>query len=123
MAACLLVGAFTEVSRVVHLLSVRHVACPYDGVLVHEEDLPAEARASSELLDSAGVARQASVAPRHEHDQCAGVGAVDRPCVLAAIPGPPAIRAGQATTPPLPPVSSGVARPVLSYAPKLPPPV
>jgi len=100
---------------------VRHVACPYDGVLVHEDELPADARAS--LDHSAGEAKSPSVAPRHEHSDCAGLGAMDRPLAVVAISASATVRARQTFLASLPLKATVVRRSVLSYAPKLPPPV
>jgi hypothetical protein len=119
IAACLLAGSFTDVWRVGHLLAVRHVACPYDGVLVHEDELPADARVSH----SAREAKRVSVTPRHEHSDCADLGLVDRPLAVVAVSAPAVARVGQVAVARLALVATAVRRSVLSYAPKLPPPV
>jgi hypothetical protein len=121
VAVCLLAGSFTDVWHVAHLLTVRHVACPYDGVLIHEDELPVEVRTRSDA-PSARETMHASVAPAHEHDDCAGLGPVDRPCTLVTISGSSVIQARQADTA-LPPVATSTTRSVLSFAPKRPPPV
>jgi hypothetical protein len=121
IAACLLAGSFPDVWRVGHLLAVRHVACPYDGVLVHEDELPADARSS--LDHSAREAKRVAIAPRHEHSNCASLGLVDRPLVVLAVSAPATARARQAVVAPLVRVAPAVKSSVLSYAPKLPPPV
>ena len=120
IAACLLTGSFTDVWRVAHLLAVRHVACPYDGVLVHEDELPAEVRAS--LGHSGRETKGVSAGPQHEHGACAGLGVLDRPLAVVAISASATIRARQTALPSLPLIATVVKRSVLSYAPKLPPP-
>ena len=122
VAVCLLAGSFTEVWRVAHLLTVRHVACPYDGVLIHEDELPVEVRARSDA-PSDRETKHASVAPAHEHDDCAGLGPVDRPCTVVTISDSSVTQARQADAAPLPPIATSTTRSVLSYAPKRPPPV
>jgi hypothetical protein len=122
VAVCLLAGSFTDVWDVAHLLTVRHVACPYDGVLIHDDELPVEVRARSDA-PSDRETKHASVAPAHEHSDCAGLGPMDRPCTVVTIYGSSVIRAREADAAPLPPIATSTTRSVLSYAPKRPPPV
>jgi hypothetical protein len=106
-----------DVWRAGHLLVVRHSACPYDGALVHDDELP------DEVATGAREARDgAAVSPRHEHHGCDVLGAIQRPTAILSAFG--------AAVPELEPQADErclvetfeVRREVLSYAPRLPPP-
>jgi hypothetical protein len=122
LAGCLLLGLLSDVFRVAHWLAVEHVACPYDGAVVHEDELPAEARAHGPRSRDPELGH-VSVAPRHDHGACAAHAVADRPFVLASFGDAPAARAEPRSTTPAMTVMARVMRSVLSYAPKLPPPV
>jgi hypothetical protein len=122
-----LVGVLTvlallsDVWRLGHLLLVRHVTCPHDGMLVHADELPT---AATPPMPSGRDARllAASAAPRHEHENCCARSAVHRPLAFAV-----ACRAIVSVLEPglsLSPRAEegGAIRAVLSYAPKLSPP-
>jgi hypothetical protein len=121
LAACLFVASFTDVFRLAHLLAVRHVTCPYDGVLVHEDDLEVHARADDETPASPKL-RRVSLGARHDHGACAGTSAADRPFAVLVLAAAPATDESALVTPPALASSEAHARPVLSFAPKLPPP-
>jgi hypothetical protein len=117
VAAWALLTLLTDVFHAGHLLMVRHVSCPYDGALVHESDLTAQARKASKPVRGA----PASLLPQHEHEHCdslfishhhatllAGSERFDATAILA--------QAGIAER------SRQVGAAVLSYAPKLSPP-
>lgn len=121
VVACLLTGSLTDAWRVVHLLTERHVACPYDGVPVHADDLSTNELGAAPLVPSAGT-KHASVVPRHEHGSCGALAAADRASAVADLAALCVAEARHAERSPLPPVVASVTRAVLTYAPKLPPP-
>ncbi|HEX3853005.1 MAG TPA: hypothetical protein VGF76_00980 [Polyangiaceae bacterium] len=110
---------FGDVYHTAHLLLTPHVRCPFDGALVHEDELPLSARNQTDL----GRAQlPVSAVPRHEHGDCAARSAVHRFATIM-LPVRRAVRCAEA----LGLVANGdgdgaVARSVLSYAPKLSPP-
>jgi hypothetical protein len=120
-----LVGVLTvlallsDVWRLGHLLLVRHVTCPDDGMLVHADELRAVA---APRPPSDHDTRLLAAAPRHEHEDCCALAAVQRPPAFAfacqAIVG--GLEAGLSLRPRV--AQDGASRAVLSYAPKLPPP-
>jgi hypothetical protein len=118
---CLGFSLLPDVLRTAHTLAVHHVACPYDGALVHEEELAPEARAALER-DRSQPQHGPALSPRHQHENCCGKVSLHRPSAL--VPAHPGARA--ATLVEVVRVASGaeraIARAVLSYAPKLPPP-
>jgi hypothetical protein len=121
LAAAFLVGilALPSLWQAFHLLTVPHFECPYDGALVHSDELP----------DNAGTARFAqthgsgpAVVPHHDHGHCGEPSWGPRAAVVFSF-GPALI----ATVAWLSRTESlrlylGSLRDVLSYAPKLPPP-
>jgi hypothetical protein len=122
IAALAVLAFFGDVWRTGHLLLTHHVRCPYDGALVHEDELPASA-----LTSEAGIASRAplpvSAVPHHDHHDCDACGAVHRFSAIIA-PGRGGLCRAEASLLSLQPNSQQhVARSVLSYAPKLSPPV
>jgi hypothetical protein len=103
-----------------HSLAVPHFECPYDGALVHEDELPEEARGarSAAASNEPGTA----VVPHHDHGNCRESCWSQRPAAFFSFS-----RALIATVlwlqraEPVPALPA-IVREVLSYAPKLPPP-
>jgi len=122
LAVLAVLAFFGDVWRTGHLLLTPHVRCPYDGALVHEDELPAGALALS-ATGSARAPLPVSVVAHHDHDDCNAGGAVH--CFSAIIvPGQPEVRRAEVSllsSSPSP--RQSVTRSVLSYAPKLSPPV
>jgi hypothetical protein len=123
LAAALVLLAFCgDVCRPAHLLLSPHVRCPYDGALVHEDELPPSLLTLA-ARDAARAPQPVSVQPRHDHHGCDVSGAVHRFSAIL-VPGGGGVRRAAAS-----PLSvqrdsrERVARSVLSYAPKLSPPV
>jgi hypothetical protein len=117
----LLAGLLTDVWRFGHLIAVRHVACPYDGVLVHEDELP-----GGESVQGTGLRREVlpvSAVPRHDHGHCAALATADRKLALVAVSASIEARAEQGTRTSLRVVLNAECGSVLSYAPKLSPPI
>jgi len=110
-----------EVARAAHLALVAHVACPYDGVMVHADELPAMPPEATPRQDHAGPQR-VSVAPEHQHHGCSALTFTDRPCTFALGTEPTISSVLFALTPAGVALAEPAPRPVLSYAPKLPPP-
>lgn len=118
LLAALSVG-LPDVARVAHLLFVQHVTCPYDGALVHADEVPAAAeRQHTEAENTTGAA----VAPKHDHHGCSSLSAANRPAIFVV---PQQARVGctleelvLAQSAPMSPPKKAV----LSYAPRLPPP-
>lgn len=104
------------------MLLVRHVTCPSDGMLVHADELPpVTARRPPSGRDARLLA--ASAAPRHEHEDCCARSAVHRPLAFAfACQGIVGVLELGLSLPPRD-GEGGAARAVLSYAPKLSPPL
>ena len=106
------------VLRAVHFVAVRHVTCPYDGELIHEDELPQGVHEAPEASGPAPV----SVLPPHHHDDCRSLALSLRSVLVAArafrAPPPPAARSLAL----LSAAEDEFGRSVLSYAPKLPPP-
>ena len=113
--------ALPEVARAAHLVFVAHVACPYDGVMVHADELPVAAREAASREGSTG-AQRVSVAPEHQHHGCSALTFTDRPCAFALTTELSLSSVLFALTPPEAERAEPSPRPVLSYAPKLPPP-
>jgi hypothetical protein len=109
-----------DVWSVFHALSVRHVRCPYDGALIHADELGKAEQGSQERV-AEGPLPAANVV--HHHRACASFTAVQRAAFLAAV-----ARAGEfcelapALLPEFAQVSVGGLS-VLAYAPKQSPPV
>jgi hypothetical protein len=121
VALFLLAGLLTDVWHFGHLIAVRHVACPYDGVLVHEEEVP-----RGESVEGVGLRREVlpvSVVPHHDHGHCAALATADRRLAIVSVSPSIAARADQPARISLPVVPNAECRSVLSYAPKLSPPV
>jgi hypothetical protein len=118
----LVLGFLGDVWHAGHLLLVHHIACPHDGALVHEDDLPAEARTLARS-GSAVATDHTAIAQRHEHDDCSRFSAIQRHAAILPTNRDPAEPTTQ--EPSEPSVASGreVQRDVLTYAPRLPPPV
>jgi hypothetical protein len=123
-----LVGVLTvlallsDVWRLGHLLLVRHVACPYDGVLVHADELPTVA-AQGPRAGRDPRLREATAAPRHEHEDCCARSAVHRPLAFAFACQNVVGALEPSLSLPSPSAEGGAVRAVLSYAPKLSPPI
>lgn len=105
--------------RALHVALVEHVACPYDGALVHEEELPAAVRARSGARDEA---HQKSFIPEHHHHGCAGNDCYQHPSPTPTVSEAAldALLTSEVLDDAAP--RSEWSRSVLSYAPKLPPP-
>ena len=110
-----------DVTRAAHLLLTHHVRCPYDGALVHEDELPVGVYAA-DLGTSARRPLPVSAVPRHEHQECDAFSAVHRLWALVAPAQFEARRADVAVQAAPFDEQRGVSRSVLSYAPKLSPP-
>jgi hypothetical protein len=106
-----------EVARAAHLVLVVHAACPYDGVMVHADEMPSEAVQGDDT-----PRRGVSVAPEHEHQGCGALTMADRPCTFSLETAPDLASVDFALTPAQGEPAALPPRPVLSYAPKLPPP-
>jgi hypothetical protein len=104
-----------------HLLAVPHFECPYDGALVHEHELPDEPPKTRSEADDEN--RQVAVVPQHDHANCRESCWGHSKAVL--LPFVRELAATVAWLPQLEPIPQGrvFASDVLSYAPKLPPPV
>lgn len=111
---------FGGVFRTIHLATVRHVSCPFDGALVHADDLPRYVQ--EELAAQKRHAVPVSAIPPHHHDDCGSLAVSLRHFVGASKPA--AVRQARDVRGAL--VlgvgESGFERSVLSYAPRLPPP-
>jgi hypothetical protein len=105
--------------RALHLAVVPHVACPYDGVLMHEDELPAGAR---EAAAHGSNQRAVSAVPGHHHHSCSAFEWSDRVAAPITVSRPTSC--GLLAVLPIERLEtiSTWPRPVLSYAPKLPPP-
>jgi hypothetical protein len=113
---------FGDVWRTGHLLFTQHVRCPYDGALVHEDELPASAL-TREAGNASRTALPVSAVPHHDHHDCDAFGPVHRFSAII-VPGRGEVRGAEASLlPSRPDPRQCVARSVLSYAPKLSPPV
>jgi hypothetical protein len=118
IATLALFAFFGDVGRTGHLLLTHHVRCPYDGALIHDDERPASAQATT-----APTPLPVSAVPRHEHHDCNAGGAVHRfSAIIVHTPGE-ACRAEVSALSSQPDPQQRVARSVLSYAPKLSPPV
>jgi len=111
-----------DLFRGLHLLTTRHVLCPEHGELIHAgEEAPAQR--SGDTQDRAAVAPDG--ASGHHHDHC-GVAAT-RPREEHGVATAPSPLAGVApkavATSAVPQLPRVVRVPVLSYAPKVSPPV
>lgn len=110
--------ALPDAWRAVHLAVVPHVVCPYDGALVHEDEVPASARSLSR-----SEARPTAVIPEHHHHGCAALNwcrhSATVPVLTAATPERDLVASSLTSR------SAGQhwSQAVLSYAPKLPPPL
>jgi hypothetical protein len=121
IATLALLAFFGDVGRTGHLLLTHHVRCPYDGALVHDDELPPSARATG-AETSARTPLPVSAVPRHEHHDCDACGAVHRFSAVI-VPGQGEVcRAEVSALSAQSDVQQRVARSVLSYAPKLSPP-
>jgi hypothetical protein len=116
----MLLLALPEVARAAHLALVAHAACPYDGVMVHADEMPSVPSETAQRDDGAG--RGVSVAPEHEHQGCGALSSADRPCTFSLTTEPSFASVDFALTPARAEPDALPPRPVLSYAPKLPPP-
>ena len=122
IATLALLAFFGDVGRTGHLLLTHHVRCPYDGALIHDDELPAGARTAS-TETSARTPLPVSAVPRHEHHDCDVYGAFHRFSAII-VPGQGEVhRAEVSELSSQPDPRQRVARAVLSYAPKLSPPV
>ncbi|HVY29604.1 MAG TPA: hypothetical protein VHB79_23755 [Polyangiaceae bacterium] len=109
--------AVPDAWRAFHVALVPHVACPFDGALVHEDELPAAGQAPTRREGS-----PSSFVPEHRHHGCdapAWRHQISHPLSVSApeLQLAPAALAVDSGRPAL-----GFSRAVLSYAPKLPPP-
>ena len=122
VATLAVLAFFGDVWRTGHLLLTAHVRCPYDGALVHEDELPPSSR-TLEARNSERAPLPVSAVPHHDHHDCDACGAVHRFSAII-LPGQRALGRAQLA---VLPASLGrqqyAARSVLSYAPKLSPPV
>jgi hypothetical protein len=116
----MLLLALPEVARAAHLVLVAHAACPYDGVMVHADDMPLVP--TQTVHRDEGTGHDVSVAPEHEHQGCTALTIADRPCTFALTTQPGLASVDFALTPAQTEPEASPPRPVLSYAPKLPPP-
>jgi hypothetical protein len=122
LATLAVLAFFGDVWRTGHLLLTPHVRCPYDGALVHEDELPPSAL-TLEARNSERAPLPVSAVPHHDHHDCDALGAVHRFSAII-VPGQRSVRRAEVSV-----LSSRldprhpVARSVLSYAPKLSPPV
>lgn len=117
-----LVALLGDVWQAGHLLAVRHVACPYDGALVHEDELSNEARDGA--LSSADVAEnQSSIVEQHEHHGCDALGALQRQPAVAPVERVDVSRVADERCESSASPSVDARRDVLTYAPRLPPPL
>jgi hypothetical protein len=121
LGAFLVLGFLGDVWHAGHLLLVPHLACPYDGALVHEDDLSPEALALARA-GSLVASHPTSVAPRHEHQDCSGFSAVQRHAVILPSHRGPAQPTTEVPSEPCVTAGHEVRRDVLTYAPRLPPP-
>lgn len=107
--------------QTVHLVAVPHFECPYDGALVHEHDLPDAAPKTRAEADE--EKRHVAVVPHHDHANCHESDWSHSKAVFLSFSRE--LAATVAWFPQVEPLrlDAVVARDVLSYAPKLPPPV
>ncbi len=120
IAALALLTFSGDVYQTAHLLLTVHVRCPFDGALVHEDELSLSERA----LDAASTraSQPVSVVPRHEHGDCAAHRLVHRFAAIV-VPVRDVVRGAEAVrVVTLDGSDIALARSVLSYAPKLSPP-
>lgn len=121
LGAFLVLGFLGDVWHAGHLLFAHHIACPYDGALIHEDELSAEALALART--GAVVATDhTSVAPRHEHQDCSEFSAVQRHAVILPIHRGPEQPTTEEPSEPCVGCGHEVRKDVLTYAPRLPPP-
>lgn len=121
-AAIALLAFCGDVWRTAHLLLSAHVRCPYDGALVHADELPASLLTPA-ARDAARAPQPVSALPRHDHHRCEACGAVRR-FLAIIVSGPGGGRRAEVSALSLRSDSrERVALSVLSYAPKLSPPV
>lgn len=103
--------------RALHVALVEHVACPYDGALVHLEEQPPAADVHARAKE-----RQKSFISEHHHHRCSADDCYQQPSPIPSVtePAPGATLASDPPEHPAPRLAW--SRSVLSYAPKLPPP-
>ncbi|HEY2405052.1 MAG TPA: hypothetical protein VGI10_03570 [Polyangiaceae bacterium] len=80
VAVCAVLLLLGDVWSALHLLTVQHVRCPYDGALVHADELGSVGEAPAERPESS----QPAAAVVHHHRSCAAFTAVHRVAFLAA---------------------------------------
>jgi hypothetical protein len=107
--------------RTAHLLLSPHFRCPYDGALVHEDELPASLL-TPEARNAERGPQPVSALPRHEHHGCEAYGAAQRFLAIVA-PGRAVVRRAEVSALSVRPArQQRPALSILSYAPKLSPP-
>ena len=119
VALCCVIGlTLPDAWRALHLMLVPHVACPYDGVMVHADELPAATDGAPRTAQSSPT-----LIPRHDHRGCAALDCSHHPSAMPAVSGA-TLRSTLTVSVvrKLPPRRTSFSRAVLSYAPKLPPP-
>jgi hypothetical protein len=122
VAAFALLSLFGDLWQAGHLLLTNHVRCPYDGALVHEDELPAGTR-SRQARPFARGPLPVSAVPQHEHHDCGVLGAAHR-FSAAIVSGRGALERPEASESCLRLAPEfATKRSVLTYAPKLSPPV
>lgn len=121
VALCLFTALLPDVWRLAHFVTVRHVACPYDGMLVHEED-EAAPRRRVEAPHVPPHALPVSIVPHHGHGGCSDLATLNRPLAAPLLPSWALEYEERGYLEPLELQSHRLPTAVLSYAPKLSPP-
>jgi hypothetical protein len=123
VAALAVLVFFGDIGQTGHLLLTAHVRCPYDGALVHEDELPSSVRTFG-AGNSAPAPLPVSAVPQHEHEDCGVLGVSHRVSALVVAGRPGEVCGVERVQPPAWLGSRPrAARSILSYAPKLSPPV
>ena len=120
VALCLFIALLPDVWRLAHFVAVHHVACPYDGVLIHEDEVPSGRRAAAP--DAPPHALPVSVVPHHGHGGCCDLATLTRPLAAPLSLAWTAEFEERSYLAPLELQSHQLRSAVLSYAPKLSPP-
>jgi hypothetical protein len=122
VAALALLTLCGDVWRTAHLILSAHIRCPYDGALVHEDELPASILTAA-ARDGERAPRPVSAMPRHDHHGCQVSGAIHR-FLAIVVPRRTGVRRAVVSAPSLGrDCPKRLVLSILSYAPKLSPPV